>query len=99
VELGRANVRGALLEHANLRQSQLWGCDLREAMLARADLSGAVLQQGDLSHAALALAKVEVTDFCGAQLHEASSQQAWFQRCDFTMASLLDLQGYESLLG
>jgi uncharacterized protein YjbI with pentapeptide repeats len=97
-DLGKANLRQAILRGANLSEASLSGAklpsaDLREANLRNAslhsaDLKGAKLSGADLAEANLNLVKAEGADLSGAYLAKASLHGADLRGADLHGAEL-----------
>ncbi|EMF07053.1 pentapeptide repeat-containing protein [Serratia marcescens VGH107] len=86
-----ADFRNVLLENADLSGCLLDGTDFSEAVLARVNLCNSSLREANLTKASLAGAKCRQTDFSGAILAETQLDEALFEGCDFSHATLKTL--------
>lgn len=93
-DLGRANLRLAVLVEANLQGAELDRAVLEGARLQRADLQRASLRGADLQRASMHQANCQGADLFEAHLEEAELYEANLQVVNFLAANLqhADLQ-------
>jgi len=98
IEIGYAQLQGAILKNANLenmdlRRALMSDADLANANLKEADLSGAILTNANLTKAKLGSANLQSATLYHAYLHMANLESACLlntdlQRADLTKANL-----------